>query len=274
MKRKLAIITSGGGMTCSYTAGVIYALVKEYKITTPDIVITGSGSAGTLAYYSAGQYESINNIWTNLLDKKDFINPLRVWKIIDIDYLIDEVFKKQEPLDIINLRKSPIKFFASATNYTTGELKYFSNRDSVDFFEILRATKAMPIAYNKPILIEGNRYCDTFKSSSPYVHIKKAIEENLTDIILIDTTTKENLNTKLFFNTWLRFKNKKFKENYYDIKKKNTFEVNIYTITPKKPLQITTLNNNSKLLKKTFSQGYKEIQEDKGFAEFIRKYKM
>jgi len=274
MKRKLAIITSGGGMTCSYTAGVIYALVKEYKLTNPDIVITGSGSAGTLAYYTARQYESIKNIWTNLLDKKDFINPLRFWKIIDIDYLIDEVFKKQEPLDIIKVRNSPIKFFVSETNYITGELKYFLSRDNINFFEVLRATKAMPIAFNKPVLIEGNRYCDTFKSSSPYVHIKKAIEENVTDIILIDTTTKENMNTKFAFNTWLRFKSKKFKENYYDINKENIFEGNIYTITPKEPLQITTLNNNSIHLKKTFSQGYKEIQEDKGFADFIREYKM
>ena len=99
MKNKTAIIMSGGGMTCSYGAGSILALAEKYNLEKPDIVIAGSGNAGTLAYFVAQQYDSIFNIWSNLLATKKFIDLGRILKIIDIDYLIDEVFKKQAPID-------------------------------------------------------------------------------------------------------------------------------------------------------------------------------
>ena len=98
MNGKLALILSGGGMTCAYSAGATVGLVDKYNFKNPDIAIGSSGGAGTLAYYVAGQYDAIRNIWTNLLATRKFINSLRFWKIIDIDYVIDVVFTKQEPL--------------------------------------------------------------------------------------------------------------------------------------------------------------------------------
>jgi len=272
MRRKLAIIPSGGGMTCSYTAGVIYALTKKYKLTNPDLVITGSGSAGTLAYYTAKQYESIKNIWTNLLSTKKFVNPYRFWKIIDIDYLIDDVFQKQVPLDIKSIKESKIQFFVSTTDYNTGELQYFSNRENVDFFKLLKATKAMPLAYNKPVYLNEKRYCDTSKSSSPYVHIQKALEEDATEILLIDTTTEKNIVTQLGFNTWLKLRSNKFRENYENIIERTDFKENLFIIKPKEELQITTLDHNKKLLTETFAQGYKEMMENRDFQKVFNQY--
>jgi predicted patatin/cPLA2 family phospholipase len=51
---------------------------------------------------------------------------------MDIDYLIDIVFKKQDPLNVSNIYNSNIQFFVPATNSKTGEIKYFNNKDNVD----------------------------------------------------------------------------------------------------------------------------------------------
>lgn len=153
MTKKLAIIACGGGMTCSYSASVVCALAKEFKITDPDIVIASSGSSGTMAYFVAKQYQSIENIWKNLLWTKRFVNWYRFWKIMNIDYLIDEVFKKKDPLNTVNLSFSKINFLVSVTDDTTGKLKYFSNKNKVDFFEVLRASKALAWAYNRGVNI-------------------------------------------------------------------------------------------------------------------------
>ena len=110
IKSKIALITSEGGMSCSYSVGAIFGLMEKFNLIKPDIVIGSSGSTGTLAYYVAGQYNSIKNIWENLLSTDEFISFSRFKKIIDIDYLIDNIFKKQDKLDTDAIYQSKINF--------------------------------------------------------------------------------------------------------------------------------------------------------------------
>src|SRR5687768_16879527 len=130
---RLGIVTSGGGTACAYSAGGLHALAVEMGITQPYCCVGSSGSAGTLAYFVAGQFNSIANIWCELLATKKFINIKRLHRIIDIDYLIDEVFKKQDPLNIEAIKKSSIIFNIAVTD-ALKRVKYFSNEDSVDMF--------------------------------------------------------------------------------------------------------------------------------------------
>jgi predicted patatin/cPLA2 family phospholipase len=51
---------------------------------------------------------------------------------MNIDYLINEVFKKQDVLDVSNIYNSNIQFFVPVTNSKTGEIKYFNNKDNAD----------------------------------------------------------------------------------------------------------------------------------------------
>ena len=61
--KKVAIVGYEGGVSCAYFVGVILALVEKFNLTHPYLVIGSSGSTGTLAYYVAGQYESIRKIF-------------------------------------------------------------------------------------------------------------------------------------------------------------------------------------------------------------------
>lgn len=188
MNEKLAIITSGGGTRCCWGAGAMLTLAKHYHLTEPAFLIACSGSAGTGSYYVAKQYSSIKNIWGNLLASKKFLNHLRFWKIIDIDHLIDEIFKKQCPLEADKIYSSPILYLIPAINCQNGEIEYFSNRQGADIFQTMRATKAMALAYKiRPrININQSCYCDSTLTSAVKTHIKKAVELGANKILLID----------------------------------------------------------------------------------------
>src|SRR3989344_2005493 len=174
MTNKIAIVSSGGGMSCSYSSGVMKALVEKYKFTNPDIVVAASGSSGVLTYYVSKQYKPMVNIWCDYLTNKKFINPLRFWKIINVDYLIDAVLGNKEKLDESVVKYSKTKLFIPAINIKTGEVKYFSNKDNI--LEALRASKAMPLAYNKYVKIKNEKYCNTSKSKINEFNLPKVVE--------------------------------------------------------------------------------------------------
>jgi len=273
MRDRLAIITSGGGMACSYSAGVILALVEKFKLTDPDIVIGGSGSIGTLSYYVSKQYSSIKNIWLNLLSTPKFINQARFWRIIDIDYLIDEVFKRQDPLNIKKVYSSKIHYLIAATSKDTGKVEYFSNKKKDDILEAMRASAAVPIIYNKIVRINKKKYCDTLNSSSIGLNIIKAVKLGANKLIVIDNATSTKVGD-YFYNKWLLFQNKTFKKNYNKECKKREFiaisnGIDIIYLRPKKKLKIEILDHDQDELRKTFNKGYNETVNDKKLKKFL-----
>lgn len=191
MTRRTCIIAEGGGLRAAYGVGVVRALIDEFKITTVDVAVATSGSAGTLAYYVTQQFDSLLNIWTNLLTTWRFIslrNALLGKPILNVDYLIDVVFKQQDRLDIETLKSKATELYLPVTNYHTGEAEYFSNHDSIDFFEALRATKAIEIFYGRSVKIGKQEYVDGALSTP--IGITKAIDAGATDIIVISTRPK------------------------------------------------------------------------------------
>ena len=269
---KTAIIASGGGMTCSYSVGAILALVDKFKLKKPDIVIGCSGSAGPLAYYVAQQYNSIRKI-SKFISTKKLINYLRVWKILNIDYLIDDIFKKIEPLNIKKLKASKIQFLISVTNYNTGELEYFSNKDDINLFEVLRATKAMPIAYNKAISLNNKKYCDTHISTSIMLNALKAIELGAKKLIILDNR-QTNKTMDKGFKFWLCLRNKIFRKNYKNYMTKiKQFEIpkdiEVIYIKPKEKLRVSALSNNKHLMTETIDLGYDEIYQREDLYTFL-----
>ena len=276
MAEKLAIIMSGGGMKSSFGVGVILALAEKYNITEPFLLICGSGSAGTGSYYISKQYKSIRNIWTNLVSSKNFLNRKRFWKIINIDYLIDVIFKKQDPLKEKSIYDSKTRYLIPALNKNTGKIDYFDNKKDMDVFESMRATKAMPIAFkmNPKIKINGSFYCDSSTSSSAESHIQKAIDFGADKILIINSISykKKGLDN-FFFSLWLS--SQKFRKQYYEMEKKLSDagmpkNVKIFTITPKSKLKITTLNNNINLLRQTIEQGYQETISNNDLKLFLK----
>jgi len=212
MNAKTCIVAEGGGLRGSYVVGAVLALIEKFLITSVDVAIGTSSGAATLAYYVSGQFHSITNIWTNLLTTWKFAgfrNPLLGKPILNIDYLVDEIFKKQDRLNIEALRGSHTEFLVPATDFQTGRARYFSNREDADPFEVLRAAMAIQIFYGRRVELAGNFYIDGALAAP--IGIAKAVEAGATHIIIISTrpagfrrslSPVERLMTQLLTTNW------------------------------------------------------------------------
>ncbi len=271
-KRKLAIIATGGGMRCVFTAGFFYELQKEFPSLTPDILISVSGSSGTFAYYVSEQAKEIKKIWEELMTARKFIHDSK----INVDYLIDIVFKKRFPLDVKKIKNSKIKWFIGATDAKTGRQKFFLAKGKENVFEELRASKAIPVYYGKKIKIKNREYIDGAVSITPRNIVKKAKELGATDIILINNEEK-NVTTeeKIKFAFFYLFSSNGIKKDLIKILKdspiKKQKNKSLIKVGPSK-LKMELLDNNKKLMKKGFKMGRNEIKQNKLLRKILRKF--
>ena len=176
-------------MRSAHGAGFLYALATELNITRPDIMIASSGDAGGTLYFCTSQYSGMRRIWLDLLSTRKFISLLRFWRIMDVDYLIDVVFKKQEPLDTERLQGTPIGWFIPLSDYDTGATRYVGAKDHLDPFEVLRAAKAIPVLFGKRVPLSHRRYIDGELGPILQDHVRHALAQGAQNILIINHVT-------------------------------------------------------------------------------------
>ncbi len=250
--KKFSIVLSGGGMRCAWSGGFLVALSDMGF--QPASIITKSGNAGNAVYVATGQTEMIKRIWTIHLARSKFINWWRFWKIIDIDYLVDEVLSHYEPVDLKRLKKSSTRVFVACFNVSQRRVDYFSN-EVIDF-SVLKATKAMPIAYGKEINIRGDMYTD--KPFSPYQLLEDQNKNLEQKILLIDVREKSSLIRKLYTIVGDKTKvEERLAENIFVIEPKNT--------------RVRLLSGSSAVLREAYDDGYTCALSRKGdILEFLK----
>jgi len=243
-------------MRCSWSGGFLVGLHDIDLL--PKTILTTSGSAGNAVYIATGQSDRIKRIWVEHLSGNRFINFFRFKKIIDIDFLVDEVLTKKEPMDFIALKNSQIKVTVACFNITRQKMDYFSN-ENINF-NILKATKAMPIVYGKKILINGDLYSDQrFSMLSLMVDNKVALDEK---ILYIDI--RENNH---FLKTVSEFLNPALPE---DFRLEKEIQKNILTISPKN-IASHLLSSSKQILEKSFDQGYQyAVSHENEILEYLR----
>ncbi len=213
--KKTAIVTSGGGMKCAYSAGALVALAKKIGFHTPDIFVSASGSVAGMFYYLAHQYDDIEKIWTRYASARGLISYSPLPKM-DIDYLIDTIFKDFVPLDTEALKKSPTHFLVPVTDFDSGEPRYLSDMHLLDPYEIMRAAKAIPILYNGHVHLGNHSYIDGNFSTSNADLIKKALEEGARRILLITNTETPGVLGRTVLRAYGMFLNPHLREHIVD----------------------------------------------------------
>ena len=197
--QKTAIICMGGGMRSAHAAGFLYSWARG-GLPNPDMIIGTSGSAGTATYFAAGQYESIKNVWCERLCTKDFVSFTRLGKILDVDYLVDSIFKKQERLDTEKLAASPMTCLVPLTDAETGKTEYMDMRHTSEPFEVLRAAKAIPVFYGKKTYVHKRAYIDGEVGPTINDHVDFCITRGATRILVInDARLPSRLSSMLKF---------------------------------------------------------------------------
>ncbi len=158
--KRLALVSQGGGLRGVYSMGAMAALEDAGLRNAFDVIVGSSAGAINGAYFLSGLAHEAVDIYVEQLSNRHFADPLRLHKIVDIDYLVDVAFKQKLPLNLELLTKAPTLLEVIVTNAKTGKAEIVTNRDHHDFYEVLRATAALPSLYNRKIWLGGQQYVD------------------------------------------------------------------------------------------------------------------
>ena len=112
----LGLILEGGGMRAGFVAGAIMALM-DMGLTGFDVAVAVSASVPTLAYFAAGQREEMEQVWRTELNTPKLVCYRNIpaaslilsakRPILDIDYLIYDVFEKNTRLICRAFQREP-----------------------------------------------------------------------------------------------------------------------------------------------------------------------
>lgn len=263
---KLAIVCAAGGTSCSYSGGALVALAKEHGLLQPDYLIAASGSAGSAMYYLTGQYDSIRRIWTQHICSPDFLSFKRIRKMMDVDYLVDTIIRKFEPLDLETLSNLRTRYFIPVKSAKTGKGRYFSCREGIDIHEILRATKALPFFYGRTVNIGGELYLDSAFTITKEHGISKAIELGATHILVLEIHSRKPGRLRSLSNRIIsRFSNPTSHHPHQDSGAK------ILRLGPdKNPAPPVT--RNPEILSAAYHKGYEDVRVHETLGDFLKPF--
>lgn len=190
-KRVFGLVLQGGGMRGAYSAGALVRLIDYgFASNTFEHIVGSSAGAMNGAYFMASDTKAAN-IYTDKLTNKNFVNLLRTEKRVDIDYVVDDILKQQLPLSIKNLEDSYSELHIILTNALTGRKEIISDHKLfIEIYEELRATAALPVFYDKRVLVNNKWYIDG--GVSDLLPIDVAHQLGCTDIVVIMTQQVRN----------------------------------------------------------------------------------
>lgn len=157
----IGLVVQGGGMRGVYSMGALAALEEMGFTHCFDHLVGSSAGALNGAYFLTGQASYGVETYIHYLSRKSFVNPFRVKRIVDIDYLVDQIGKKVRPLHLPKLLSSPTTLHVSLTESTHAHTEWVTNRTpDIDIWEAFRATAAIPLLYNKSVKVGDGHYVD------------------------------------------------------------------------------------------------------------------
>lgn len=185
-KEKIGLVVQGGGMRAVYSMGALAALEEMGFGQCFDHVAGSSAGALNGAYFITGQAGYGVETYVKYLSDRNFVNPFRFKKMMDIDYLVDHIGKQARRLDLEKLLSARTILHISLTEFSNGKTRYVTNRTpGIDLWEAFRASAAMPILYNKPVKVGDRFYVDG--SLRARVPIRRVVDHGCRYIVVILT---------------------------------------------------------------------------------------
>lgn len=158
-RHKTALIINGGFMWSAYSGGVAIGLEELGMFDVFDYVIGLSSGAASGAYFLAKQSRLGSSIYYEDLVGNKFINFLRFFKILNLDYL-EQIFREKKSLKTQNVKRSRSTLLVGITDAETGKGKLVSAKKTDDLVLLLKASMAAPYFYPPAVQIDGKKYID------------------------------------------------------------------------------------------------------------------
>jgi len=189
--RKLGMVIEGGGMRGVYSAGSLLALdILGFRDVFDEVYATSAGSINA-AYFLSGQGKMGITIYFQDINNSRFINPLRFYKIVDVDYAFDHVISKVKPLDTKAIVEGEPRLFISLIDRRSAEgFSVAVDCVSSPVVDVLKASSALPVIYNRAIEVEGRLCVDGGMISA--IPLFEAVARGCTDILVLLTRPPEH----------------------------------------------------------------------------------
>ena len=180
-----------------YSAGAVAGLAAAGLARSFAHIFASSSGAINAAYLMSEQTDLVAAGYAEHLNTQSpFIRYWRLKKLVDIDFLIDNILRHSEfPLNVKAVIDSPTILHVILTEFMTAQpfdmsSKEVAERDSSGdlLFEVFRATSALPIFYNRVINIADKKFVDGGISDA--IPLLRAIDAGCTDIVVV--TTRES----------------------------------------------------------------------------------
>ncbi len=160
-ERKLALVVEGGAMRGVYTGGALLGLHLLDASRAFDVVYGTSSGAVNAAHFLSGRgHLKAATYYKALVDGK-FFHPLRLHRLVDIDYFVDQVLRDRIPLEIerVQASKTPLQIALLNCTDGCGEMRALP-ATLPEAWNVVRACVSMPLVYNKTVTIDHKQYAD------------------------------------------------------------------------------------------------------------------
>ncbi|WP_020663279.1 patatin-like phospholipase family protein [Amycolatopsis benzoatilytica] len=194
--RRLALAVEGGSSRGTYSSGMALALDELGAALAFDDVYGSSAGALNGAWLLCGRSRTGVRTWWNPVVMRRIINPLHALRgraVVDLEYLVHQVYSLLEPMDFPAILASPVGFHPLATDADTGE-----STDLAPFIEdvagikiALAASSCMPVLAGPPIAMGGRRFVDA--GIAEPLPFRTALAHGATDVLVLRTRRADEL---------------------------------------------------------------------------------
>jgi predicted patatin/cPLA2 family phospholipase len=168
------------------SCGALIALEHLDLSAVFDEVYGESAGAINACYFLAAQVAFGGRIYLEDLPSPRFINPLRIHKILDIDFLIDHVMTYVKPLQVDKVLQARARLFISLTNAYNGTARVVDVKyESIPLLKLLKASASIVPLYNQAVILDEVPYADG--GIADPLPVKHAIWRRCTHILVLLT---------------------------------------------------------------------------------------
>jgi predicted patatin/cPLA2 family phospholipase len=184
---RVALAIEGGGMRGTVSAGMAHALHELGLLHAFDAVYGSSAGAISGAWLLSSEPDRLRG-WAEPDYAKTLIRRSRVLRgrpVVDVETLIEVVYRLQWPMDFGSVLGSPVEFHPLATDAVSGSATDLSPliHDPVELRLALRASACMPLLAGPPVSLDGHRFYDAGVSESiPY---RTALAQGATHVLVL-----------------------------------------------------------------------------------------
>ncbi|MBU1202725.1 patatin-like phospholipase family protein [Patescibacteria group bacterium] len=170
--RDIVLIIKGGTIQGVFGSGVMVAFQRHNLYPRIHSIYAVSSGAHNAAYFlSKKSHEAASVYYDRLYKKHSFLKDLsfkiicrKFWDlfihnksfdIVDLDY-VENIERKEIPLDVEKIKNSPINFYVRVFNPKTLKLEYLDGKvDTIS--RLIQSAKVPPYAFTK---IKNDKYLD------------------------------------------------------------------------------------------------------------------